>query len=218
MKTRVLLIRHGQSANNAQPEELRVADPGLTEIGERQALATAQALMREPITHLYCSPFLRALETARPLAEVSGLPVRVRSDIFEQGGCYSGYLAVGRRGEPGMGRRELQERHPHWHIDPEISDAGWWGKDYESWEQARTRASAVAKWMSAQLATQLGMHVLIIHADFKSLLLEALGVDRYASPAPLRNTGITEFHWNGSQWSLGRLNCVRHLEEELVTH
>jgi 2,3-bisphosphoglycerate-dependent phosphoglycerate mutase len=218
--TRVLLIRHGQSANNALPEHQRVADPPLTEIGVRQAAATARYLQDQPVTHLYCSPFLRALETVRPVADSKGMSVQVRSDLFEQGGCYSGYLQVGRRGEPGMGRQQLQSRYPGWSIDPQIDNAGWWGRDYETWEQARTRAKLVAAWIDDEIASQPGLHVMVIHADFKALLVEAVlarGNQRLELCESLRNTGITEIGWSQPSWKVHRLNCVRHLDASLVT-
>ncbi len=231
--TRLLLIRHGQSANNAQPEEKRVSDPALTELGVRQASATAKRLRDEAVTHIYCSPFMRALETARPIAESVGLPVQVRADIFEQGGCYSGYLAVGRRGEPGLGKTQIRDRYPTWRLDPSISDAGWWGRDYETWEEARTRAESVADWIATDIASQPGTHAMVIHADFKGLLIEALlnrsstraadisnGQSKNQSLAagPLKNTGVTEFQYTRPAWALQSLNCVQHLDVDLVTH
>ena len=82
---KLLLIRHGQSANNAGPDHLRVPDPGLTAVGHEQSKLLAERLSAQPISQLYCSPFLRALETIRPLAETMGKRVNVRADIFEKG-------------------------------------------------------------------------------------------------------------------------------------
>ena len=218
--TKLLLIRHGQSANNALPEVQRVADPGLTELGILQAQATARCLQQFEITHVYCSPFLRALETARPIAELKQLAVHIRCDIFEQGGCYSGYLEVGRRGEPGMGLSELRRKYPGWHVDPAIGETGWWGRDYEDWEQARIRAERVAAWILEELVPLGGMHVLVIHADFKSLLVAAILASSrkpFQIMEPLHNTGISEFCWSDTSWELQRFNCVAHLAAELVT-
>src|SRR5690606_8693205 len=97
---------------------------------------------------LYCSPFLRSLETARPIAEAARVAARIRADLFEQGGCYSGYEIDKRRGEPGRGRKQLMQEYPGWEIDATIGDHGWWGREYESVEEAAERAARVARWLS----------------------------------------------------------------------
>ena len=49
------LVRHAQSSNNAQPEHLRVPDPGITEIGEQQAICLADWLDASSFVHLATS-------------------------------------------------------------------------------------------------------------------------------------------------------------------
>lgn len=218
--TDIVLVRHGQSANNSQPEHLRVCDPGLTAIGAEQAAQFASAVAEWPITHLYCSPFLRALETVRPVAEVKQLPVSVRPDIFEQGGCYSGWRVGEKVGEPGMGFGELTKRYPGWHIDDSIPDTGWWGRDYETLVDATLRAQSVAAWLLDSVAPEGGLHVFVIHADFKFLLLEAL--HDYARQTlqlanPLYNAGVSRARIANGELEFGTLNCVQHLDTVLHT-
>ncbi len=221
----VLLIRHGQSANNAQAEHLRVPDPALTELGIQQAAATAAWLAEISVDHLYCSPFLRALETARPIALTKNLAVRVRADLFEQGGCYSGHEPGAERGEPGLGKSALRQQYPGWHIDESIPETGWWGREFETLAQARQRATQVANWLAGEAKTLGGMHVLVIHADFKRLLLEAmLQQDRSGAlpngdlaGATLFNTGVSTLAWGSDGWQLHSLNSTQHLPPQLVT-
>lgn len=217
----LVLIRHGQSANNSLPDYERIPDPGLTDVGKQQAAHTARAFESTPVARIYCSAFLRALETARPLAEVCKQPVFVRNDIFEQGGCYAGHDAIGKRGAAGMGMSELKQAYPDWQIDESIAEAGWWNRDYETPQQARTRAKEVAHWMRSEPVAMGGTHVFVIHADFKFLLLHAL-LDNQANETlnlqdPLFNTGISRFHWTGNAWQLASLNEVTHLPKDLVT-
>ena len=56
------LIRHGQSTNNAGLPH--IADPPLSNLGKQQAYYAGKALQREGISRVYCSPMLRALQTA----------------------------------------------------------------------------------------------------------------------------------------------------------
>jgi broad specificity phosphatase PhoE len=66
----LILVRHGQTAANAQRLLLGRADPPLTDAGRRQAAALAAALPRP--TRIVSSPLQRALQTAEVIAERSG--------------------------------------------------------------------------------------------------------------------------------------------------
>ena len=76
MRTNVYLLRHGATeANLAKPARLqgRRLDPPLAKLGVRQAEATRDFLAIRPIDHCYCSPMLRAVQTAAIVAAPHGL-------------------------------------------------------------------------------------------------------------------------------------------------
>src|SRR5690349_9146276 len=73
--TDVLLIRHGQSEGNAERRFGGHTATPLSPRGRRQAQATALALKSEELTAIYSSDLARALETAQPLAKLTGLQV-----------------------------------------------------------------------------------------------------------------------------------------------
>ncbi|HET6976090.1 MAG TPA: histidine phosphatase family protein [Pyrinomonadaceae bacterium] len=73
--TTVLLIRHGQSRGNAERRFGGHTATPLSTRGRKQAEATALTLKSESITAIYSSDLARAMETARPLSKVTGLPV-----------------------------------------------------------------------------------------------------------------------------------------------
>mmetsp|Transcript_102657 Transcript_102657/g.306586 ORF Transcript_102657/g.306586 Transcript_102657/m.306586 type:complete len:535 (-) Transcript_102657:86-1690(-) len=80
---RVLVLRHG-----SRPDT--VADPPLDALGFRQAEQAAMHFGRDakkigvaPITALFCSPFLRALQTAAPVAQALNLPICVEEGFCE---------------------------------------------------------------------------------------------------------------------------------------
>jgi broad specificity phosphatase PhoE len=52
-------------------------DPHLSEDGVQQARETGERLRGEGIRHIFCSPFLRTVETAHHIAEILDLPVRI---------------------------------------------------------------------------------------------------------------------------------------------
>ena len=73
--TRLNLIRHGQSAGNAEGRFGGHSPTPLSELGRQQAEITARRLAKEKINVIYSSDLHRAVETAAPLAEILGLPI-----------------------------------------------------------------------------------------------------------------------------------------------
>jgi broad specificity phosphatase PhoE len=73
--TRVLLIRHGQSQGNAEGRFGGHTATPLSARGRREAEATARALAAENFSAIYASDLPRAIETATPLARLTGLNV-----------------------------------------------------------------------------------------------------------------------------------------------
>lgn len=74
--TNVLLIRHGQSRGNAERRFGGHTATPLSGRGHRQAEATARCLKSEGVTAIYSSDLARAIETARPLSKMTGLPIQ----------------------------------------------------------------------------------------------------------------------------------------------
>lgn len=81
--THVLLIRHGQSRGNAEGRFGGHTDTPLSARGRRQSEATAKALASEKFSAIYSSDLKRAVETATPLARLTGAPLET-SDAFRE--------------------------------------------------------------------------------------------------------------------------------------
>lgn len=77
----IYLVRHGEAAASWAQS----ADPGLSELGQRQAEQVAGKLSQHlsPEVQLLSSPLLRALETARPLASALDKQI-VTNDVFRE--------------------------------------------------------------------------------------------------------------------------------------
>jgi len=80
---RLLLIRHGEAAGNRELVYLGRTDAALTARGREQARDLARSPLVSGCTAIYSSPLLRALDTARALAEVIARPVTVYDDLRE---------------------------------------------------------------------------------------------------------------------------------------
>ena len=73
--TYIHLIRHGQSAGNAEGRFGGHGTTPLSDLGREQAEKTAKVLAKERINAIYSSDLLRALQTAEPLGKLLKLPV-----------------------------------------------------------------------------------------------------------------------------------------------
>ncbi len=73
--TRLYLVRHGQSAGNAEGRFGGHGPTPLSKLGEKQAKLTAVALKKAGISAIYTSDLLRAVQTAQPLADLINAPI-----------------------------------------------------------------------------------------------------------------------------------------------
>lgn len=82
--TRLYLIRHGQSAGNAEGRFGGHSATPLSKLGKQQAQLTAKALAKERITAIYSSDLLRAVQTAEPLAKALNLEINATNTFRER--------------------------------------------------------------------------------------------------------------------------------------
>ncbi len=66
----IFLVRHAEKTTEK-------TDPGLTEAGKARAVALADRLEDEGITHIHSSDYIRTRDTAAPLAARLGLDVEI---------------------------------------------------------------------------------------------------------------------------------------------
>ncbi len=82
--TQLYLIRHGQSAGNAEGRFGGHGPTPLSELGQQQAEKTAKVLAKEGITAIYSSDLVRAVQTAEPLAKLLNLPIHTSPAFRER--------------------------------------------------------------------------------------------------------------------------------------
>lgn len=211
----LFLVRHAQSANNAKPEHERVEDPGLTEMGFRQADHLASAVVELQLDRLITSPFRRTLETTASIVKSTSLVPEIWVDLHEQGGCYAGYHEATVVGRPGMTRSEIARDFPHFQLPSELDEQGWWrSRPYESFYDAIARAQRLLNRAQAELPGKAKRVAFIMHADFKMLLMGQ--IDNRPLDVPY-NASITQLRVDPSEVTLVRYNQVDHLPESLRT-
>ena len=162
----MILIRHGQSEFNAVFSKTRVdpgiEDPRLTDEGERQALAAAEALRRDPIRRVIASPYTRTLQTADIIAGQLGLPVTVNPLVRERA-----YF----RCDIGSPRSSLL---PQWsHFTFEAFAERWWTDPEESEAALKVRCDS---FQASMAGVEDWPHVLVVshYAFIQGLTGEAV--------------------------------------------
>ncbi len=82
--SRLYWVRHGESYVNLTKEfSHRLVDKPLTPKGVLQARQTAEYFARKDVAAIYCSPLIRATETAQIIGERIGLPVSLLENFRE---------------------------------------------------------------------------------------------------------------------------------------
>ena len=83
--TRIVAVRHGQTAWNVATRIQGQLDIGLDDTGREQARRVAKALAGEDIDAVYASDLQRAVDTARAVAERFGLALLTEVSLRERG-------------------------------------------------------------------------------------------------------------------------------------
>ena len=84
---RIFIARHGSRLDDENPDWARQSrrpwDPPLAPRGRDQAGRLAARLGDSGVNFIFSSPFLRALETAEPLADILDLPLQVEPGLID---------------------------------------------------------------------------------------------------------------------------------------
>lgn len=84
MSTRLCIVRHGETAWNAEHRVQGQLDVPLNAIGQAQAQAASKVLSREKFDVIYSSDLSRARQTARPTANLLSLEILLEKDLRER--------------------------------------------------------------------------------------------------------------------------------------
>src|SRR5690349_19118853 len=204
-QTVLYLIRHGATeANLARPARVqgRRHNPPLARLGVRQAEATRDFLAIRPIDHCYCSPLLRAVQTAAIVAAPHGLSPQPLDALTE--------CDVGRwEGLDWQTIRALDaEGFQRFHANP--AEFGY--PDGESFRDVHERAAPA---LDELLRVHAGGSTLVVahHIVNRTYLAGLLGLaPDQARQVTLDNCGISVIVRDGSQTTVNTLNAAFHLQ------
>ena len=203
--TRILAIRHGETAWNVATRIQGHLDIPLNDTGLQQARWLAQALAgRDELHAVYASDLARAHVTAQTIAEATGLAVTTHRGLRERAfGDFQGrtFAEI---------EAELPEHAHHWRKrSPEWAPPG----EGESLLVLRDRVLAtVDELASRHMGEQI---VLVAHGGVMDVLYRA--ATRMDLQAPrtwlLPNTAVNRLLWTPQGLSLVGWADVSHLED-----
>jgi broad specificity phosphatase PhoE len=179
------LVRHGETIWHAENRYAGSTDIALTSNGEQQALALRNWAVAAHLTHLYASTMRRAIATAAPTAQATGLELHTDARLRE--------VSFG-RGE-GLTSAEMKAQFPAERAaflrDPATHFLPGGEPPAEAVHRARTALNEIADTAGPTARILVVAHNTLI----RLLLCDLLGITlaRYRDFFPkLNNTALTE--------------------------
>jgi len=205
--TRIIAVRHGETAWNIDTRIQGHLDVGLNEKGRWQVQRLSRALAaRETIAAIYTSDLLRAWDTARAIAEATQRPLHSVEGLRERSfGSFEGktYAEI-ETGYPQDARRWRQR-------DPE-----WAPPQGESLLALRARVLETAQTLAAQhVGEQI---VLVAHGGVMDMLYRAANGIDLQTPRTwnLGNAAANRLLWSSEGFSLVGWSDTSHLDDDAV--
>ncbi|MBM3386406.1 MAG: histidine phosphatase family protein [Betaproteobacteria bacterium] len=202
--TRILAIRHGETAWNVDTRIQGHLDIPLNDIGRQQARWLAQTLAeRDPVQAIYASDLARAHVTALTIGEAMGLPVSTHPGLRERAfGDFQGRTFIEIEAELPEDARHWRQRTPDW-VPPGVG---------ESLIALRERVLGTVHELAAR--HQGEQIVLVAHGGVLDVLYRA--ATRLALQAPrtwqLPNTAVNRLLWTPEGLSLVGWADTTHLD------
>lgn len=201
--TRILAVRHGETAWNAATRIQGHTDIALNDVGRWQAQRLALACAEERLDAVYASDLVRARDTARALAHGAGLEVRTDSGLRERGfGIFEGLTFD-----------EVEQRYPDQARRWRQRDASFGPDGGETLLAFYERAVGTVATLAAR---HRGQHIAVVaHGGVLDALYRA--ASRIALDAPrtwaLANAGINRLLASDDGFALVGWSDTLHLEE-----
>jgi len=207
-QTRLCIIRHGETAWNAEGRVQGQTDVPLSEVGRAQARAVGSALASragERFAALYASDLVRVTQTAAPASERLGLRVRLDARLRER---HYGLFET-------LTYLDAKERFPEDYARFKLRDPDY---DFDTGESLRDFHSRAVECLSALVARHAGESILVFtHGGVLEMAY------RYATGKPLSarrdfdipNAALNWIEAGPTGWSVEAWADCSHLEAAL---
>jgi probable phosphoglycerate mutase len=204
--TRIIAVRHGETAWNVATRIQGQLDIGLNARGRWQAAQVAQALRGEPLQAAYASDLARAWDTAQAIAQASDVGLTAHVGLRERG-----------FGEfEGLTHADIEARWPEHALRWRQRDPHWAPPSGESLAELRDRIRhTLDELASAHVGQQI---VLVAHGGVLDVLYRLATGQAAEAPRSwqLGNATINRLLWTPEGLSLVGWSDASHLESEPV--
>lgn len=203
--TDILLIRHGETAWNAERRLQGHLDIALNEVGHRQAALLAIALKNELVEVVISSDLQRAYETARPLVQSAGVEWIIDASLRER--CFGAF--------EGLRYDEIDTHFPQAH-------AAWQAREIDARYPAGVHQAETLREFSQRAVASVLSHAQR-HASKKIAIITHGGVldclYRFSTGMALEkkrsvdiaNASVNRFRWHQGALELLHWGDISHL-------
>lgn len=201
LKTRFILVRHGETSWNLEGRYQGQIDTPLSPVGLKQGKLVAEALKNVHLDAVYASPLSRSYETALMCADFHGLKVTKDERLLE----------INHGKWEGLHASEIEGQYPdllaRWRstvVDVQMPDG-------ECIEDVRRRAMEA---FYDYAEKNQGQTILVVAHDAvnKAVLCDILEMEQtHFWQMKQDNTGINVFEYEGGKWRLVLMNSTAHL-------
>jgi probable phosphoglycerate mutase len=203
-ETRFIVVRHGETAWNAETRIQGHLDSPLNEEGLAQALLLAERLAHEHFDQLYCSDLGRVLQTAQPLVDRTGKRPLLSPRLRERNlGVFQGLTGA-------ECQRDWPQDYAHFHArDPDHAMPGG--------ESIRQLYARVSGFFDEAAAAHPGERlVAVTHGGVLDALYRhatAMPLDRVRD-FPIYNASLNWLRHSNGRWSVERWGDISHLTRD----
>ena len=184
-----LILRHGETAVNAEGLFRSWSDPPLTDQGKQQAAAASKFLQKFPIKHVITSPLLRAFVTA----DYAAAPHGVR--VFQHRGLFPWRLGI----FTGLSKTEYQPALRLFVQNPEVCVPE--GESLQDFEDRQ-----YTFWTAAlKMARKEGLTLYVAHTSNVTALenfTEGMEKTEPEFGESVKPGGVGAIYWNGKNHRL----------------
>lgn len=204
--TRIIAVRHGETAWNADSRMQGQLDIPLNALGRLQAQRLARALADEPLDAIYASDLSRAFDTAQAVAALTGHRVIADTALRERAfGVFQGLTYT-----------EIEQRWPEQGARWRARDVDFVPEGGESLRQLSVRSVEAAARLAAAHAG--GTILLVAHGGVMDCLYRAavrIELDLIRT-WQLGNASINRLLYSAEGFSLVGWSDTRHLEDAVL--
>ncbi len=203
--TRLCLVRHGETAWNAEHRVQGQLDVPLNECGRAQAQALAQALAAERFGAIYSSDLSRARETAAPISKLLSIPLMLDAGLRERHyGIFESLTYA-----------EVRARYPEDYARFEARDPRF---DFRTGESLKGFSERAVRCVRALAGRHPGESILVVtHGGVLDKLYRFITGLPLSAPRDfgIPNCAINRIEASSSRWTIFSWADVSHLESAL---